>query len=105
MKARNPKSEIRAKPCPRVLIAALAEAKLVTYFWLRQSNSTCVNGAANSLRATLQGLPAHIRIGLLRADSGLGCTSTSKWIVAMRAVDAVPRRALGRYGPLTRRVR
>jgi hypothetical protein len=58
------------KPCHRPLIAALAQAKLVVNFWLRQGNSTCVNGAANFLRATLQGLPAHIRIGLLRADSG-----------------------------------
>jgi hypothetical protein len=58
------------KPCHRPLIAALAEAKLVTNFWLRQGNSVCANGAANFLRATLQGLPAHIRIGLLRADSG-----------------------------------
>jgi Transposase DDE domain group 1 len=60
------------KPCHRALIAALAEAKLVTHFWLRQGNSTCVNGAANFLWATLRGLPSHIRIGLLRADSGFG---------------------------------
>jgi hypothetical protein len=60
------------KPCHRPLIAALAEAKLVTNFWLRQGNSACVNGAANFLRATLQGLPTHIRIGLLRADGGFG---------------------------------
>jgi hypothetical protein len=58
------------KPCHHPLIAALAEAKLVVNFWLRQGNSVCANGAANFLRATLQGLPAHIRIGLLRADSG-----------------------------------
>ena len=58
------------KPCHRPLIAALAEAKLVVNFWLRQGNSVCANGAANFLRATLQGLPAHIRVGLLRADSG-----------------------------------
>jgi hypothetical protein len=58
------------KPCHRPLIAALAEAKLVVNFWLRQGNSVCANGAANFLRATLQGLPTHIRIGLLRADSG-----------------------------------
>jgi hypothetical protein len=60
------------KPCHRPLIAALAQAKLVVNFWLRQGNSACVNGAANFLRATLQGLPAHIRIGLLRADGGFG---------------------------------
>lgn len=58
------------KPCHRPLIAALAEAKLVVNFWLRQGNSACANGAANFLRATLQALPAHIRIGLLRADTG-----------------------------------
>ncbi len=58
------------KPCHRPLIAAVAEAKLVVNFWLRQGNRVCANGAANFLRATLQGLPAHIRIGLLRADSG-----------------------------------
>jgi len=44
----------------------------VTNFWLRQGNSACVNGAANFLRATLQGLPPHIRLGLLWADSGFG---------------------------------
>jgi hypothetical protein len=58
------------KPCHRPLIAALAEAKLVVNFWLRRGNSVCANGAANFLRATLQALPAHIRIGLLRADTG-----------------------------------
>jgi len=58
------------KPCHRPLIAAVAEAKLGVNFWLRQGNRVCANGAANFLRATLQGLPAHIRIGLLRADSG-----------------------------------
>lgn len=58
------------KPCHRPLIAALAEAKLGVNSWLRQGNSACINGAANFLRATLQGLPAHIRVGLLRADSG-----------------------------------
>ena len=63
-------TKLGLKPCHRPLIAALAEAKLVTNFWLRQGNSACVNGAAHFLRATLQGLPKHIRIGLLRADSG-----------------------------------
>lgn len=58
------------KPCHRPLIAAVAEAKLVVNFWRRQGNRVCANGAANFLRATLQGLPAHIRIGLLRADTG-----------------------------------
>ena len=87
------------KPCHRPLIAALAEAKLVTNFWLRQGNSACVNGAANFLRATLQGLPAHIRIGLLRADSGFAdesflCAAEGAglvFIVAARLTSPVQR--------------
>jgi hypothetical protein len=60
------------KPCQRPLIAALAEAKLVANYWLRSGNTQCVNGAAEFLRATLAALPVHLRIGLLRADSGFG---------------------------------
>ncbi len=44
-------TKLGLKPCHRPLIAALAQAKLVTNFWLRQGNSACVNGAANFLRA------------------------------------------------------
>ena len=63
------------KPCHRPLIAALAEAKLVAGYWLRRGDSACVNGAAEFLRQTVQGLPAHIRIGLLRGDAGFGHAS------------------------------
>lgn len=60
------------KPCQRPLIAALAEAKLVANYWLRGGNTQCVNGAGAFLRATVAQLPSHIRLGLLRADSGFG---------------------------------
>ncbi len=60
------------KPCQRPLIAALAEAKMIAHYWLRSGNTQCVNGAAEFLRATLAQLPAHIRLGLVRADSGFG---------------------------------
>jgi hypothetical protein len=60
------------KPCHRPLIAALAEAKLVAGYWLRRGDSHCVNGAAEFLRQTVQGLPSHIRIRLLRGDAGFG---------------------------------
>jgi hypothetical protein len=60
------------KPCQRPLIAALAEAKLVANYWLRSGNTQCVNGAAAFLRTTVAQLPSHIRLGLLRADSGFG---------------------------------
>ncbi len=60
------------KPCHRPLIAALAESKLIANYWLRSGNTTCVNGSAEFLRATVAGLPTHIRLGLVRADGGFG---------------------------------
>jgi hypothetical protein len=60
------------KPCHRPLIAALAEAKVVAGYWLRRGDSACVNGAAEFLRQTVQGMPSHIRIGLVRGDAGFG---------------------------------
>jgi hypothetical protein len=60
------------KPCQRPLIAALAEPKMVANYQLRSGNATCVNGAAEFLRSTLRQFPSHIRLGLLRADSGFG---------------------------------
>lgn len=63
------------KPCHRPLSAGLAEAKLSANYWLRSGNTACVNGAAEFLRQTVQGLPKHIRIGLVRGDSGFGDAS------------------------------
>lgn len=60
------------KPCQRPLIAALAESPLIANYWLRSGNTQCVNGAAGFLRETLARLPAHLRLGLVRADSGFG---------------------------------
>jgi hypothetical protein len=60
------------KPCHRPLIAALAESKLIANYWLRRGDSPCANGAAEFLRQTVQGLPAHIRIKLVRGDAGFG---------------------------------
>jgi len=66
------------KPCQRPLIAALAEAKMVAGYWLRRGDSACVNGAAEFLRQTVQGLPSHIRVGLLRGDAGFGHASVQE---------------------------
>jgi hypothetical protein len=60
------------KPCHRPLIAALAESKLIANYWLRRGDSPCANGAAEFLRQTVQGLPAHIRLKLVRGDAGFG---------------------------------
>lgn len=66
------------KPCHRPLIAGLAEAKMIAHYWLRSGNSACVNGAAEFLRQTVSQLPKHIRIGLVRGDSGFGDASVQE---------------------------
>src|SRR6516162_1090993 len=63
------------KPCHRPLVAGLAEPKMIAGYWLRRGDSHCVNGAAEFLRQTVSGLPKHIRIGLVRGDSGFGDSS------------------------------
>lgn len=66
------------KPCHRPLIAGLAEAKLIAHYWLRPGNTVCVNGAAEFLRQTVTTLPSHIRVGLVRGDSGFGDISVQE---------------------------
>lgn len=63
-------TRIGLKPCHRPLIAALAEAQMIAGYWLRSGNAVCVNGAAEFLRQLLASLPSHLRVGLVRADSG-----------------------------------
>jgi hypothetical protein len=71
------------KPCHRSLIAGLAEAKLIANYWLRAGNTACVNGAAEFLRQTVQSLPQHIRLGLVRGDSGFGDASVQEACAAL----------------------
>jgi Transposase DDE domain. len=61
------------KPSHHPLVAALAEVKLVAGFWLRSGNTAALSNAVNFLEATLSHLPAQVRIGLVRADSGFYC--------------------------------
>jgi len=71
------------KPCHRPLIAGLAEGKLIANYWLRSGNTACVNGAAEFLRQTVQTLPRHIRVGLVRGDSGFGDASVQDAATAL----------------------
>jgi Transposase DDE domain group 1 len=66
------------KPCHRPLIAALAEPKMIAGYALRSGNTACVNGAAEFLRATVRRLPAQVRVGLVRGDSGFGDASVQE---------------------------
>ena len=56
--------------CYHPLLGMLAEAKLVAGFWLRPGNTRCDNNVVSFTAQLLDRLPAHIRIGLVRADSG-----------------------------------
>ena len=58
------------KPCLQPLLAVLEEAKLVAQFWLRPGNA---HGTSNVIACTLDlldNLPRHLRLRLIRADSG-----------------------------------
>ena len=58
------------KPCHRPILAALAEPQMIANFWLRAGNTACVSNAEGFVEQTLAQLPAAIRVGLVRADSG-----------------------------------
>ena len=52
------------------LLAFLAEVKLVAGFWLRPGNTRCDNNGVPFTLDLLHQLPRHIRLRLVRADSG-----------------------------------
>lgn len=58
------------KPCLHPLLAVLEEAKLVVGFWLRAGNSSCATNIIAFTLELLNRLPGHIRLRIVRADSG-----------------------------------
>jgi hypothetical protein len=58
------------KPCLHPLLAVLEEPKLVVGFWLRPGNCACANNVVAFTQDLLANLPKHIRLRLVRADSG-----------------------------------
>jgi hypothetical protein len=58
------------KPCHHPLIAVLAEPKVVAGYWLRSGNCTDAGNAAGLVESMLERLPRHLRISLVRGDSG-----------------------------------
>lgn len=58
------------KPCLHPLLAVLAEAKVVAQFWLRSGNAQCLSNLAAFTLELLSNLPRHVRLRLIRADSG-----------------------------------
>jgi hypothetical protein len=58
------------KPCLHPLLAVLAEARLVAQLWLRAGSTNCGNNAAAFFLDLWDHLPRHVRIRVVRADSG-----------------------------------
>ena len=58
------------KPCLKPLLAVLEEAKVVAQFWLRSGNAPCASNVAGFTLELLSNLPRHLRLRLVRADSG-----------------------------------
>jgi hypothetical protein len=76
------------KPCHRPLVGVIAEMKVVAQYWLRRGDSGCVNGAADFVAQCIDRLPSHIRIGLVRGDSGF-CAESVKEAVRRRGVHYI----------------
>jgi|SRR5215470_206123 len=72
------------KRCLNPLIAFLAEPKLVAGFWLRPGNTVSFNNVISFTLWILSLLPRHVRIGLVRADSGFCLQSWLELLEAQR---------------------
>ena len=63
-------TRVGLKPCLQPLLAVFAEVKLVAQFWLRPGNAHCANNLLAFTLDLLNNLPRHLRLRLIRADSG-----------------------------------
>ena len=63
-------TRVGIKPCLHPLLAVLSEVRLVANFWLRPGNSSCANNVVAFFLELWANLPAHVRLRVLRADSG-----------------------------------
>lgn len=68
------------KPCLPPILGVLAEAKLVVNFWLRAGNTGTVNNALGFMAEWLSRWPRHVRLRLVRADSGFCATSLFEFL-------------------------
>ena len=67
-------TRLGTKPCLHPLLAVLSEVRLVAGFWLRSGNSSCANNVVSFFWDLWNRLPAHLRLRVVRADSGF-CVS------------------------------
>ena len=72
----------------------LAEAKVVANFWLRAGNTATVNNALGFMAELLSRLPRHLRLRLVRADSGFCATSVFEFLEERKLSYVVAARLL-----------
>jgi hypothetical protein len=82
------------KPCLHPILGVLAEAKVVVNFWLRAGNSATINNALGFMAELLSRLPHHIRLRLVRADSGFCATSFLEFLEERKLAYVVAARLL-----------
>jgi hypothetical protein len=63
-------TRVGLKPCLHPLLAVLAESKLVVQFWQRPGHAHCASNVVGFTQELLSNLPSHLRLRLIRADSG-----------------------------------
>jgi hypothetical protein len=81
-------TRVGLKPCHRPLVGVIAEMKVVAQYWLRRGDSGCPNGAAEFVGQCIDRLPRHIRIGLVRGDSGF-CIRSVKQAARQRGAHYI----------------
>lgn len=81
-------TRVGLKPCLRPVVGVIAEMKVVIHYWLRRGDSACANGAAEFVGQCVDQLPRHLRIGLVRADSGF-CTQRVKDAIRQRGAHYI----------------
>ena len=67
-------TRLGTKPCLHPLLAIFSEVRLVAAFWLRAGNSSCANNIVAFFLDLWERLPSHLRVRVVRADSGF-CVS------------------------------
>ena len=67
-------TRLGTKPCLHPLLAVFSEVRLVAAFWLRAGNSSCANNVVGFFLDLWEHLPSHLRVRVVRADSGF-CVS------------------------------
>src|SRR5262245_21059802 len=82
------------KPCLHPILGVLAEAKVVVNFWLRPGNTATINNVAGFTTELLSRLPHHLRLRLVRADSGFCATGFFELLEARELPYVVAARLL-----------